>query len=366
MLKHSSLYEVQKASGASFTGLFGWEIAESFTSMKEEYEALRQAVGLLDCSQSGVIEVRGDDRTRFLHGMLTNDIKKLQPGNGCYAGFLTPQGRLLGDMRVYCLEDSLLLTVEPSLRGKISLSLGKYIIGNRPELTDRSEDLSILSLQGRQPSRLLEQLSPNFQPFAQFFDHQERDVLGMKVLVCQVPRLLNEGYDLIVPANRLVDLWKSLLETGKGMGLFPVGFRALNLRRVEAGIPWYEFDMDEKTLPLEAGLEKNAISLTKGCYIGQESVARITYRGQVQRKLAGLIIAGDTLATKGDKVFKEEQEVGWVTTSVLSIALHHPIALGYLRREVLEPGTALWIEHSDTALSATVATLPFIPGESVS
>src|SRR5580765_4663793 len=123
MLKHSRLYECQRDSGARFISLFGWEIAENFGSLSDEYETLRHAIGLLDCSQSGVIEVKGDDRTRFLHGMLTNDIKQLQPGNGCYAGFLSPQGRLLADMRVYCLEESLLLTVEPGLRSKLPLAL---------------------------------------------------------------------------------------------------------------------------------------------------------------------------------------------------------------------------------------------------
>ena len=366
MLKHSPLYECQRDSGARFTNLFGWEIAETFSSLNEEYEALRRAVGLLDCSQSGVIEVRGDDRTRFLHGMLTNDIKQLRPGNGCYAGFLTPQGRLVGDMRVYCLEESLLITVEPCLRSKVPLALGKYIIGGRPELIDRSENLSILALQGRQPFRLLEKLSPGIQPFAQPFDHQEREVLGITIRICHVSRVLDDRYDLIVPTNRLIDLWKKLLETERGVDLAPVGFNALNIRRVEAGIPWYEFDMDEKTLPLEAGLEKNAISLTKGCYIGQESVARITYRGQVQRKLAGLIIAGDILATKGDRVFKEEQEMGWVTSNVFSIALNRPIALGYLRRDAFEVGTVLRIEHSGATLGATVSSLPFFSEETIS
>ena len=365
MLKHSPLYEYQKDSGARFASLLGWEIAESFGSLNEEYEALRNSSGLLDCTQSGVIEVRGDDRTRFLHGMLTNDIKQLQPGTGCYAGFLTPQGRLVGDMRVYCLEESLFLTVEPSLKNKVPLALRKYIIGDRPELIDRSEDLSILALQGRLSLRLLKKLSPGILPSARPFDHQEHDVLGVKIRICQGNRVLDDRYDLIVPTSQLVDLWKGLIETGKEMGLSPVGFNALNIRRVEAGIPWYEFDMDEKTLPLEAGLEKNAISLTKGCYLGQESVARITYRGQVQKKLAGLIIVGDILAAKGDKIFREGQEMGWVTSCVLSIALQHPIALGYLRRDVLESGTVLRIEHSGAALEATVSNLPFISNNTV-
>jgi len=360
MLKQSPLFEIQKASGARFMALFGWEIAETFTSTDQEYEVLRQTTGLLDCSQSGLIEVKGDDRTRFLHGMLTNDIRKLQPGSGCYAGLLTPQGRLVADMRVYSTEDSLLVACDPSLREKVPSALRKYIIGDRPELIDRSEDLAILSIQGRGSFRALEELSPAFRPLAEPFDHREHDVLGIKVRICRVSRTLYEGCDLIVSVHRLAGLWNGLLEFGGRIGIHPAGFKALNIHRVEAGIPWYAFDMDEKTLPLEAGLEKNAISLTKGCYIGQESVARITYRGQVHRKLAGLAIVGETIAAKGNKILKEEQEVGWITTSVFSRALRQPIALGYLRREVLEPGTALRVEHSNATLEATVSPLPFI------
>ncbi|MFN8006090.1 MAG: hypothetical protein U0V70_03485 [Terriglobia bacterium] len=123
MLKRSTLYETHLSAGAQFTDLFGWEVPETFTGVSEEYQALQNAIRLLDCTQSGIIEVSGDDRTRFLHGMLTNDIKQLEPGRGCYAGFLTPQGRLLGDMRVYCLEDSFWLTIDSSLRDQIPAAL---------------------------------------------------------------------------------------------------------------------------------------------------------------------------------------------------------------------------------------------------
>ena len=117
--------------------------------------------------------------------------------------------------------------------------------------------------------------------------------------------------------------------------------------RIEAGIPWFGLDMDENTLPIEAGLEKSAISFNKGCYIGQESVARITYRGHVNRKLVGLRLSGSQPASKGDKISKDGHEVGWVTSSAYSPNLKTAIALGYLRREVLEPGTAVIIEHGD-------------------
>jgi len=138
-----------------------------------------------------------------------------------------------------------------------------------------------------------------------------------------------------------------------------VGFESFNVHRIEAGIPWFGLDMDENTLPIEAGLEKSAISFNKGCYIGQESVARITYRGHVNRKLVGLSLSGNRPASNGDKISKDGQESGWVTSSAYSPRLKIAIALGYLRREVLEPGTVVLVGTGEEAVRAQITPLPF-------
>ena len=151
------------------------------------------------------------------------------------------------------------------------------------------------------------------------------------------------GFDFIVERQSLPLVWDLILASGKNDGVLPVGFESFNVHRIEAGIPWYGLDMDENTLPIEAGLEKDAISFNKGCYIGQESVARITYRGHVNRKLVGLSLSGIQPASKGDKISKDGQEVGWVTSSAYSPNFKRAIALGYLRREVLEPSTTVFI-----------------------
>src|SRR5438876_606345 len=148
MFRRSKLYEAQLAEGAQFIEDRGWEVAKKFSSVEEEYETLKRSVGLLDLTPSGLIAATGPDHVRFLQGMLTNNIKALKPGQGCYAAMLTPQGRTVADMRVYCLEDSFLLTVEPDLREKVATVLKKFIIGDRVELLDRSEELALLSLQG--------------------------------------------------------------------------------------------------------------------------------------------------------------------------------------------------------------------------
>jgi aminomethyltransferase len=359
MLKRSQLFNIQQEQGAQFADHVGWEVPERFGTIDEDYDAIRSSAGLLDLSYYSVIEATGPDRVQFLHRMLTNDIKTLAPGEGCYATFLTPQGRTLADMRVYCLQDSLLLTVEPSLREKLVVGLRKFTIGNRVELHDRSEDLALLSIQGPKSGEFLSQVTSGFALSQKLFDHFATEIGTAEVRVCRVDRTLARGYDLVAPEENLVATWRLLSERGKPFEIRPTGWKASNIHRVEAGIPLYGTDFDEAQIPLEAGLD-NAISLKKGCYIGQEIIARATYLGHLNRKLAGLILAGDEPATKGAKIFREEKEVGWITSSVFSPSLGKPIALGYLRREVWEPSTSLVVKGEASSIQGEVAALPFV------
>jgi glycine cleavage system T protein len=361
MLKRSRLHKVQQAEGADFIEHRGWEIPQKFSSVRDEYETLKSSVGLIGLPPSGLIEVTGNDRVRFLHGMLTNDIKALQSGQGCYAALLTAQGRIVADVRVYCLEQSFLLMVEPDLREKVTAGLGKYIIGDQVQLLDQSEELSLLSVQGPRSTELLSLISSQTPSSYKPFDHFKTEVAGREVRVCRVDRISKGGYDFIPYEKDLPELWDFILNKEKPLGGKPVGISALNTHRIEDGIPWYGFDFDETNLPLEAGLE-NAISYTKGCYIGQEIVARATYRGHLNRRLSGLLLSGDNPVSKGDKIFKEETEVGWVTSSVYSMTLQSAIAMGYLRREVMSPGTTVRVEHAGSSMAGQVTTLPFEKG----
>src|SRR5262249_45380588 len=153
-------------------------------------------------------------------------------------------------------------------------------------------------------------------------------------------------------------VWQKLRQAGAPLGLQPVGHAALNSLRIEAGIPWYGVDMDEKRIVLEVGLE-HAISFKKGCYLGQEGVERASARGHVNRKLSGLRIKGDASATlpmQSDKLFQDSQEVGWITSAAWSPRLDQPIALGYVRREQLTPGTQLRIDRQGIPMIAEVTT----------
>lgn len=359
MSKKLPLHELHEAVGASFMDLFGWQVVRAFCSVDSEYWALQESVALIDLSCSGVFELRGDDRTRFLHGMLTNDIKSLAPGGGCHAAFLSPQGRMTADLRVFCANDSLILTTEPAARETLGPALRKYIIGDRSILHDRSQELVLVSLQGPKATAILAKLLSEPISLQRPYDHVETSLAGTTVRICRVQRTRARGFDFIVDSPSLPRVWNAILADAKDLKIQPVGFESFNVHRIEAGIPWYGLDMEESTLPIEAGLENDAISFSKGCYIGQESVARITYRGHVNRKLMGLSLDGSQPASKGDKILKDGQEVGWVTSSAYSPNLKIAIALGYLRREVLEPGTPVFIESSDGSVSAKVGPLPF-------
>lgn len=358
MPKRSPLFETQRNSGADFIEFRGREVPNRFTSLDEEYAALGNEAGLLDLSVQGVAELRGRDRSRFLHGMVTNDIRKLSPGQGCYALMLTPQGRILTDMRVLCLEESLMLVVDADLMEKDLALLRKYIIADQVEVIDRSSDLAILSLQGPKAAEAIGRLCPETSLPEAPFQHRLIQVGNLTARCARVRRTASEGYDLMVSGDRSVDLWNLLLEAGKPAGLRPAGLEAWNVHRIEAGIAWYGIDMDEARIPLETGLDE-AISYSKGCYVGQEVVARATYRGQVNRKLTGLLLSSGKPAQGGDKLFRNGQEVGWVTDSAYSPRLRRAIALAYVRKEAWDPGTSVGVDSGGGRTLAEVTQYPF-------
>ncbi len=358
MPKRSVLFETQRDSGAEFVEFRGREVPNRFTSLDEEYAALGHEVGLLDLTVQGVVELRGRDRSRFLHGMVTNDIRNLSPGQGCYALMLTPQGRILTDMRVLCLEEALLLVVDADLVEKDQALLRRYIIADQVEVIDRSADLAILSLQGPRAAEAISGLCRETSPPEAPFEHQLVQVGNLPARCARVRRTASGGYDLIVPKAQSVDLWNLLQQAGKAAGLRPAGLEAWNIHRLEAGIAWYGIDMDEARIPLEVGLEE-AISYSKGCYIGQEVVARATFRGQVNRKLMGLLLSSGEPAQRGDKIFRDGQEVGWVTDSAYSPRLQRAIALAYVRKQAWAPGTSVGVDGAGGRTDAEVTQYPF-------
>ena len=357
-MKHSPLYDIHRTLHATFVEVAGWEMPDHYGDPLAEHNAVRTDVGLIDLSHRGMLRITGSDRVTFLHNLVTNDITSLSPGMGCYATILNPKGRILADMRVYVLQDSLLLDTEPELPEKLFSTLDRYLIADDAVLEHVTEQIGSLGAYGPHSSALVKTLFETELPEK---EHHFAlcDFRGVTLLIVRSEITGEIGYNLFTPMEVIPDLWGTLCEKGRSMNARHVGLHALNTLRIEAGIPRYGVDMNEEVIALEARLEHRAISFTKGCYVGQEVVARATYRGHVNRLLSGLQIEGETVPSRGDKVFDDDREVGHITSAILSPTFNRPLALAYLRREVSDPGSRLSVTVEGTAIPAEVVALPF-------
>ncbi len=358
MAKASLLQERHRQNGAEFAGDSGWILPRRFGDPAREYAAVRSGVGILDLCDRALLRFTGPDRISYLQGMLSNDVKKLAPGEGIHAAVLDVQGRILADTRLFYLEDAFLLELWEPLKEKIVAHLNRYLVADDVEIADLTGQYAVLSLQGPKSPLLLKELFPNTEPLSSDLAHRALHLDTAEVRVVRSSHTGEQGYDLFVPAQALTHAVSVIQEKGASFSLCWVGAEAQEILRIEAGIPRYGVDMSEENLLLETGLDR-AVSFQKGCYLGQEVVERIRSRGHVNRKLVGLTLQGETPAPPGSPIRADGKEIGRVTSSVLSPARKHAVALGYVHRDYLEPGTGVTIESAGAMLPAIVSPLPF-------
>ena len=357
-----ALHELHHELNARFAEFNGAEIVGDYGNVLAEHTALRESAGVLDLSFRGRICLTGTDRARFLHGQVTNDVKKLAVGEGCYAALVTAKGKMESDLNIFCLQDELLLDFEPGLTAKISARLEKFIVADDVQIVDAAPAYGLLTVQGPASEAVLRSLNyfPEIPQKPPAFVKIADATLGEIYLMNQ-PRLGSRGFDLFVPNDSLGTVADKLIAAAKISGGRACGWDAFEIARIEAGIPRYGADMDETNLPLEAGLENRAVSYTKGCYIGQEVLNRIHSIGHVTKELRGLKIldAGIALPKKGDKLFHAGKEAGYVTSATKSPALKSNLALGYVRKEANQIGTELTLRTANGESLVKIVTLPF-------
>lgn len=335
----------------------GWLVADHYSDPVEEATAVRQTAGLTDRAWRAKVEVRGRDRLSFLQSMLTNDVKSLQPGQGCEAAFLTAHGKVIAFMRVHMFADRLTLELDDDIKPKTLEAFDKLLISERVEFHDATAEWAIVSVEGPRAQDIL--LASGIAPPPQPSGSRVESLLQeFSLRVVRAGETGEVGFDLWVPTAAAPILWQRLMEAVEPFGLRPVGLAALNSLRVEAGIPWYGIDATEENLLLELPSE-HAVSFTKGCYVGQEVVARITYRGHVNRKLAGLVFPDAAFPPRGAKVVGDGREIGVITSPVYSPTLKRGIALGLLQREWLDPGKRVEVLSDTGTLVGEVTALPF-------
>src|SRR5207245_5511638 len=325
--------------GAIFRPEAGWLIPATYGPVDAEVRAVRSRAGMIDWSDRAKIRLTGSERVTFLDGIVTADMKILTPGTSAYGLLLNEKSRVLGDLRVYALPDSLVLDIEAAQKDRVLAILEKARVSDDVEFRDLG------------PAGHLEVLGPNA-------DSTIGSVLGVEVRgvsrnafltfpsgrdrsthVGRVQSTGTTGYTIWSPDSSLSDEWEKFSRAG----VSPIGRDALELLRIEAGIPRFGADMDENTLALEVAPE-SALSFTKGCYVGQEIVARGTYVGQVRRKLLGLRVDGDLAPVRGDRVSSNGREVGRVTSAIWSPSLRSVIGLAILRVDAVTPHDLQFID----------------------
>jgi folate-binding protein YgfZ len=357
-----ALHEFHDQLNARFAELNGAEVVADYTDTLAEHAALRASAGIFDMSFRSRLCLTGADRVRFLHGQVTNDVKRLNAGEGCYAALVTAKGKMLSDFNILCLADELLLDFEPGLTETVSQRLEKHLVADHVQVVNVASAYGLLSVQGPKADAAVRglgvfpEIPAKVCAFAKFVD----PTLGELYLVNQ-PRLGSKGFDLFAPTASLGAIADKWIAAVKSVGGRACGWQAFDLARIEAGIPRFGVDMDETNIPLECGIEDRTISYSKGCYIGQEVINRIHSVGHVTKELRGLQLTNDLkqLPVKGDKLIHDHKEVGYVTSAARSVALQANLALGYVRREANQPGTELTLHTAGGDSLAKVVGLPF-------
>jgi tRNA-modifying protein YgfZ len=315
-----------------------------------DYEALLHGCGLLDRSGRGKLALTGADAVEFLDGQVTNEIATRSPGEGCYAAFLTHKGKMLGDLRILAVGENrdsaateLLLDTERFCLQELFDMIRRYKVGYDVQLHKRTLEYGLLSLIGPRAGELT-----GGEQLAEEHDHAPvtLDRISARAVRTDV------GIDLLCAAADT----DALAEVLRARGASPVAEEAAECLRIEHGRPRYGVDLDDSVIPQEAGLNERAVSFTKGCYVGQETVARLFYRGKPNRHLRGLRLS-QPLAP-GAELRLGERAIGRLTSSTLSPLLG-PIGLALLRREA-EPGATVSV--GEAGASAEVVELPFASG----
>jgi len=324
----------------------GRSVVLAYGSVAAEYEALHTRAAIFDRSHRGRLQVFGERAAEMVAGLVTNDVTGLPPGQGCYAAALTAKGKIVADVRIFVEEGSVLTDTPPRAADAWAGMVKKYVnprLAPHADVTATLRDIGIFGTNARHvmstitgvPAPALAALPP--------YAHVTVDLDGARAIVASVPDLGVEGFELILPTESFASLWQRAVEAGAT----PAGLEAWEIARVEAGRPEWGIEMDDSTIPQEANFDElHAISYTKGCYVGQETVARVHFRGHVNKHLRGVRSAGTDPAPRGATLHDDAgSQVGDVRSAVRSPMLGG-VGLAMVRREI-EPGTTLvarWAE----------------------
>jgi glycine cleavage system T protein (aminomethyltransferase) len=359
-MKQSRLHEHHTRLGATFEDVTGWTMPASYGDPVAEHRAVRQAVGVADLSHRGKIRITGDDRVKWLQSVISNDILPLQPGQGRYSSFLTHKGKMLTYFRVYLQADAVMLEDVGEIGDATYAALRKFLLyGTKAKMENCAESWGLLLVSGPKAALVVKAAFGANVEDVEPVNFITAAIGGQQAMIIRAEETGEQDYEVLIPVEGLISAWERLMEAGTPHGIKPFGTEACEALRMEAGIPKAGPDLNEEIVPPEANLEGKAFSLSKGCYPGQEVVARMDTYGNVRRKLVGLLLKDSAIPPHGAKLFNGDREVGWVSSATFSPQLKAPIAFGFPLRDFSAPETDLTIEVDGKRLPATVKALPF-------
>jgi folate-binding protein YgfZ len=360
--------------GASMIGRDGWSVPESYGDVLFEYASVREGgAGLIDLSSRARILVSGTEAVQFLNGLITNDMKTLAENSWMPAAFPNVQGRLIASVRVIRLRDAqtgtdrnvcptFLIDTEAATHDRVLKTIERFTLAGDFRVTDVTNQTAHIAVQGIKAAKIVSEVVG--VEAAEFGPAEAKQIAWLRSDVPRDATMLRathsgeDGFDLIVKASEATDLWDAL----QVAGALPVGYDALEILRIEAGIPRYGIDMDETNVVTE--VIDDAVSYTKGCYVGQEIIARIKYRGHVAKKLTGVKFSG-AVELESDAVIKsmDDKEIGRLASWIYSPHLGQTIGMGFVKYDYLNPDTKVRIIAGDEQLPARVTALPFVKVE---
>jgi folate-binding protein YgfZ len=357
-VKRLALNEVHSLYGAKFREEDGWRVPANYGDAESEYASVRDAgAGVIDLSPRGRIRVAGSEALMFLNGLVTNDMKALEENRWMPAVFPNVQGRTLAAVRIARTIDGYLIDTESPTHDRVLKTIERFTLAGDFKVADITDSTTMVTVQGKSAREIVGKIAGDGVALDQngAREIQWRD---QPLTLLRATHTAENGFDLIVPTENSTSLWDTLVEAGA----HPTGYDALEKLRIEAGIPRFGRDMDETNVVTETNLD-DAISYTKGCYLGQEIIVRIKHRGHVAKKLTGLLFDRDVAIDPATPVLSDAgAEIGRITSATFSPTFGRTVALAYVKYEFLNAGTPVTVSYSEGPVTANVFGLPFVRG----
>lgn len=366
-LPRSPLHDAHASMAAAFGEVEGWELPRVYENIKKEYLAAKGTVAIIDRSHHGRLRVGGAKRLDLLNRLTSNDLTSIAAGGGARTAMLTDKGRIIDDLRLYARDGSFFLLTSPGNAGTVKTAIESRRFRDDVTVEDVTTSTAMISLYGPQSAHLLEGIC-RARNLGELPVHHSAELMagGCSFLAARTADVGGSGFNLIASADGAGGLWRALLDGGATYGLSPLGEEAYEMVRIEFGVPRFGREITSEYNPLEAGLA-DAVSFRKGCYVGQEVVARLDSRQKVSRHLVGMWLdpgpvpgAGSPIVAPGGEA--GAAEAGRLTSVAPSLDFRRVIGLGYVRVQHAEPGTPLEVIDADgDRIGAEVAALPFRP-----